>query len=280
MVEESTCPFRHELGIAKREVMRQRVFLVKVAASVVAAIVLSTGCVNKKMMEFTYQELDTVKTRQDEILERLDMLTRQLEDERDGRVRSQAESDQTLREISEVLEQLGYRLDDTEQFLSRRPDNATRPTPRPPAGYGSGNTTPADSSMLQPPTSSDNESDKLFKGSYMDLTLGDYDLAVQGFKNYLVRYPETRNTASAHYYLGESYNALERYLEAVAEYQFVIRDYPDSRLNPPSYLKSGYCYQKLNESNLADKAFRELIARHPRSEEAEQARVALQEVGG
>ncbi|MEJ2720036.1 MAG: tol-pal system protein YbgF, partial [bacterium] len=124
------------------------------------------------------------------------------------------------------------------------------------------------------------EAGKLFQSSYMDLTLGNYDLSVQGFKNYLVRFPDAPNAAEAHYYLAESYYSLSRYLEAVAEYQSVIREYSNSRLVPACYLKSAYCYQNLEEKQLAEKTFRELISRFPRSEEAEQARVALQEQGG
>ncbi len=113
----------------------------------------------------------------------------------------------------------------------------------------------------------------------MDLTLGNYDLALQGFKNYLVRFPDAPNAPDAHYYLGESYYSMDRHLEAVAEYQSVIKEYPRSRLVAACYLKSGFCYSELEEKPLADKSFRELISRYPRSEEAEQARVALQELG-
>ena len=131
------------------------------------------------------------------------------------------------------------------------------------------------SSFLDPGTSIHR-----FKSSYMDLTLGNYDLAVQGFKNYLVRYPGSASRDNALYYLGESYYSLSRYLEAVAEYQSVVREFPRSRFKPASYLKAGFCYRKLGENQLAERAFRELIASFPRSEEAEQARVALQEMGG
>jgi tol-pal system protein YbgF len=130
------------------------------------------------------------------------------------------------------------------------------------------------------PADSDTDEEKLFKSSYLDLTLGNYDLAIQGFKNYLVRYPNAESLASAHYYLGESYYSVARYLEAVAEYQTVIREEPRSRYTPPAYLKSGFCYQQLGEAQLAERAFRELISLYPRSEEAEQARVALQDLGG
>ena len=52
------------------------------------------------------------------------------------------------------------------------------------------------------------------------------------------------------------------------------------RLVPAAYLKSGHCYEWLDEKNLAEKTFRDLIAKHPNTEEAEQARAALKDMGG
>jgi tol-pal system protein YbgF len=235
------------------------------------------------MMDFTYQQLDTVKTNQQELLDQVNELSRLYQEEREERIRTQAELNFAIRELRETLDVLGYRMDDNAQlFLSgttaaalsrraavdsmfHRPDSmAIHP----------------DSAGGMPPTIADDEAGRLFESSYMDLTLGNYDLSVQGFKNYLVRFPEAPNAPEAHYYLGESYYSLSRYLEAVAEYQSVIREYSSSRLVPACYLKSAYCYQSLEEKQLAEKTFRELISRHPRSEEAEQARVALQEQGG
>lgn len=255
--------------------------LVQKLLSLGVALVLVSGCYSTKMMEFTYQELDTVKTTQQELLERIHELSAQLDGERQARIQAQAESAQTMRELREVLEILAYRMDDASQLLSRGSDG--RPvTPRDTAPVIVPDTTVvgSDTTTVPPPAAGDSQSERLFKSSYMDLTLGNYDLAVQGFKNYLVRYPGSASRDNAHYYLGESYYSLSRYLEAVAEYQSVVREFPRSRFKPASYLKAGFCYRKLEEKQLAERAFRELIASFPRSEEAEQARVALQEMGG
>jgi len=259
------------------------VSLLKKITCLGVALWLVSGCYSSKMMDFTYQQLDTVKTNQQELMVQIDELSRLYEDEREERIRTQAELNFAIRELREALEVLGYRMEDNAQLfmsgttaaaLSRRaavdslfhrPDSLT---------------IQPDSAGGTPPAIGDDEAGKLFQSSYMDLTLGNYDLSVQGFKNYLVRFPEAPNAPEAHYYLGESYYSLSRYLEAVAEYQSVIREYSHSRLVPACYLKSGYCYQNLEEKQLAEKTFRELISRHPRSEEAEQARVALQELGG
>lgn len=248
------------------------------------ALVLVSGCYSTKMMEFTYQELDTVKTTQKELLEKIHELSAQLDGERQARIRAEAENAQTMRELREVLEILAYRMDDASQLLSDRAGGSDgRPvTKRDTAPVIVPDTTVvgSDTTTVPPPAAGDSQSERLFRSSYMDLTLGNYDLAVQGFKNYLVRYPGSASRDNAHYYLGESYYSLSRYLEAVAEYQSVVREFPRSRFKPASYLKAGFCYRKLEEHQLAERAFRELIASFPRSEEAEQARVALQEMGG
>jgi tol-pal system protein YbgF len=194
-----------------------------------------------------------------------------------------------MKEIRDALEMLAYRVDDSAQLIMSRQNMSTLMRIAGAAdslGADSLGTAVTDSLFLAArdstgagPVIANDEAGKLFQAAYMDLTLGNYDLSLQGFKNYLVRFPDAPNAPDAHYYLGESYYAMSRHLEAVAEYQSVIKDYPRSRLVAACYLKSGYCYSELDEKQLADKAFRELISRYPRSEEAEQARVALQELG-
>jgi tol-pal system protein YbgF len=255
--------------------------VLKKVACLGIASVLSWGCVNKKMMEFTYQELDTVKTTQRELLDRVETLTRQLDEERDARVRAEAEHNQVMEELRGVLEALSYSMEDLPQLLARNRMLAGNRRSMVDTVHAGADTAMADSIVPPPPPSeADSDADKLFRGAYMDLTLGNYDLALQGFKNYLVRFPSAINVVDAHYYLGDSYYQLERYLEAVAEYQVVIREYSSSRFAPPAYLKAGFCYEKLGETQLAERSFRELISRYPRSEEAEQARAALQSPGG
>lgn len=242
---------------------------------------LVSGCYSTKMMEFTYQELDTVKTTQQELLERIDELSRLYEEEREERLRLQAETSFALTELRDALETLAYQLDDNAQLFLRQttPTTIHRPIEAPDTSVvDSLGSAAMDSTGA--PVIADDEAGKLFQAAYMDLTLGNYDLSVQGFKNYLVRFPEAPNAPDAHYYLGESYYSMSRYLEAVGEYQSVVKEYPRSRLVPSCYLKSGYCYQELEERQLAEKTFRELISLYPRSEEAEQARVSLQDLGG
>jgi tol-pal system protein YbgF len=255
---------------------------------------LLSGCFSTKMMEFTYQQLDSVKTTQAELLERFDSLSAELAREREARLIARAEAMTRLDEFREILDVLSYRIEDSAQLLQslnpsyRLPARSAvkPPVARPDSSrqaVHSGDslqTSVPDSLVVEPPGPDDGAPERLFKSSYMDLTLGNHDLAIQGFKNYLARFPDGANLPDAYYYLGESYYRSARYLEAVSEFQVVLREFPNSRFVPAAYLKSGYCYRELEERELAEKAFRDLIARHPHTEEAEQARVALQDMGG
>jgi len=256
--------------------------LIKKIASVVLTLVLASGCYSTKMMEITYQELDTLKTQQQDLMAKVDDLNRQFDLERQARLRAEADRSLALAELRELVEVLSYQVGDIPQLLEARnriramstPDTTRTVQPYDSAGV----MLPDSATMVE--LDADGDAEKLFKSSYMDLTLGNYDLATQGFKNFIVRFPNASNISAAHYYLGESYYSVTRYLEAVAEFQVVIENEPRSRYTPASYLKSGFCYEHLGESQLADRAFRELISLYPRSEEAEQARVALQDLGG
>ena len=259
------------------------VSLIRKIACLGVALALASGCYNTKMMEITYAELDTLKQTQRALLVQLDSLNRMYEAEREMRLQTRAMNSAMLDELRREIETLNYRIDDTSQ-------RTVVPVPIPivvTRNDTSGSTVAdtlgpwsPDSGTVATIRAGDSDADKLFKGSYMDLTLGNYDLATQGFKNYLVRNPTSPNLPNAHYYLGESYYSMSRYLEAVAEYQNVIRVFPGSRFAPASYLKAGFCYQRLEESRLAEKSFRDLLARHPRTEEAQQAQLALDGMGG
>jgi tol-pal system protein YbgF len=278
VVEKPPGAFRGEIANAERTL---KPLLIKKLFVFGVGLGLVSGCYSTKMMEFTYQQLDTVKTTQQELLRRVDELSRLYQEDRDGRLQTQADMNQALQELRDALEALGYRVEDNAQLLLQRTTPATVTTPqrRPEAAAADtlgGAGQPAGSA----PAVADDEAGRLFQSSYMDLTLGNYDLAVQGFKNYLVRFPGASNAADAHYYLGESYYSLSRFVEAVAEYQVVVKEFSRSRVVAACYLKSGFCYQKLEETELAEKAFRDVISLYPRSEEAEQARLELQAMGG
>jgi tol-pal system protein YbgF len=266
--------------------LKKRLFLF------VPVMLLSAGCYGGKMIkmpinaELAYRQVDTLRVRQDEIMRMLNKITQQLEEEREANLLSRATSETSLNEIEASLEIISNQIDANTQLLaSMRGSTQTWPAPIKPKtsreAFSLGDSIgEAPDSIAKPPSIGAGDAEKLYNQAYTDLSLGNYDLAIQGFKNYLVKFSSGSRLAEVHYYLGESYYASDHYLEAVGEFQYIAREFSDSRLVPAALLKSGICYASLEERDLAQRTFRELIAQYPDSEEAERARMALKDLGG
>lgn len=233
---------------------------------VLTATAVVSGCYGTKIFkgpihtENTAHAVDTILTQQRQLMQRMDELEARMNAESEQRTSSNAQLSVTLRELEDAVRILVSRIDDSGQSMN---------------GSGRGHT---DGTRSAP--SSNDGAEEAYKAAYSDVTKGNYELAAQGFQDFLSRFPDSPRIAEAHFYLGECQYAEERFLEAAGEYQKVVRDFPASRLAPPAYLKMGRAYVELEERSLAEKAFRTLIEKHPTSEEARQAESALKQLGG
>lgn len=250
-------------------------------AAFAAALVLS-GCYGKQMVkgpiytEQVYERVDSLLVEGEQTQQMIQDLRAQVEEEREARIRYEAQMELALKELEESVRILTNQLEDrVQQLMGGAGTSRSYPLSVPVK------TTRADSAAVDSSTAGDGDAanaEELYRTSYMDLSRGNYALAIQGFQNYLVRYPSGAHLPEVHYYLGESYYARERHLEAVSEFQYVIREFPESRLVSAAYLKSGLSYVALEERNLALRTFQELVEKYPDSEEAEQARDELEEL--
>jgi tol-pal system protein YbgF len=223
-----------------------------------------------------HESVDSLLAGQESTQQMIQDFRSQLEQEREARIRYEARMGLVLKELEESVRILTNQLEDRLQLLL---DGAgtTRSYPlRVPVTTGSTDSTATDTTR----TDAGENAEELYRTSYMDLTRGNYALAIQGFQNYLVRHPSGSHLPEVHYYLGESYYSRGRHLEAVSEFQYVIREFPESRLVRAAYLKSGLSYVALEEKNLALRSFRELVDKYPDSEEADQARNELDNLQG
>lgn len=212
---------------------------------------------------------DTLRVEQRRMAEQIDRLERQLAADAEERTVSQARIASTLSDLEETLRALSSRIEDNEQMQMNRGGRAQS---RPAAGSTGA---PAD-----PEAAAAQAAEDLYRAAYLDVTRGNYDLAAPAFRDYLAKNPSGNRVAEAHYYLGECEYATERWLEAAGQFQQVVRDHPRSNLAPAAYLKMGHAYKQLEERGLAQQAYRAVIEKHPNSEEAKQARAALNELGG
>ncbi len=253
----------------------------KIIITVVAVAMLGSGCYGAKLVkgpinsDIARQHTDSLVVSQAELLREVAALRAEVAAEREARVRAEAEMAFTLESLDESIQILTSQMNDqTQQLFNRLRRERMEQRQR-----ALTDTTAADSTTSGA-VIPDESSDQVFDAAYMDLQRGNYRLAVEGFTSYLARFPNGTRLDEVHYYLGESYYAEDRFLESVGEFRYVAREYPDSRLVPSAYLKAGECYRELGENSLALRMYRDLIAKHPTSEQAQLARAALEEMGG
>lgn len=170
----------------------------------------------------------------------------------------------TLWEISDRMSDLGERLQTMPAASSSAPPGqreALGATPGPAPG-------PAAAGPAPLPR-------ELFSQAYADYTRGNYDLAIQGFQEYLRSYPETELSDNAQYWVGECYFGKQRFREAIEAWDTLVRDFPSSDKLPDARVKKGIALERIGRRAQAQVEYRYVVEHHPNSQAARIAREKL-----
>lgn len=123
------------------------------------------------------------------------------------------------------------------------------------------------------------EPDQVYSSVYNDYLMGNYDLAIAGFQDFLANYPDNEYSDNASYYLGVCYHEKGRYEQAIQAFDQVINLYPKADKTPPSYFKKAYALEQLQRNAEAIETRKKLAAIFPDSPEAVLARQELEALG-
>ncbi len=86
-----------------------------------------------------------------------------------------------------------------------------------------------------------------YQAAYRDYQRGNYDLAIEGFEDFLGASPSSDLADNAAYWIGESLFSQKKYREAIRQLDAVVNKYPKSDQVPGALLKKGYAYISVNE---------------------------------
>ncbi|WP_181703074.1 tol-pal system protein YbgF [Chthonobacter albigriseus] len=117
----------------------------------------------------------------------------------------------------------------------------------------------ADVAAIAPPT----DPKAAYDEAYGLVLSGDYAAAETSFKRFLKDHPRSEQAGSAHFWLGESYFARDKYREAADAFLTTYRDYPKSQKAPESLLKLGLSLEGLGEKDAACATYGELAKKYP-----------------
>ena len=129
----------------------------------------------------------------------------------------------------------------------------------------------------------------LYQASYIDFSKGGYALAIDGFRDFLRRYPDHPQAHNAQYWIGEGYAALaqqytnagqadraaEALQRAVQEFRKVVANYPRSDRAPTALYKEALALMELKQPALAQARLQYLVDNFPQAEETPLARERL-----
>lgn len=108
----------------------------------------------------------------------------------------------------------------------------------------------------------------LYSNAYSLYKQGKYKAAIAGFKSFIKRYPKSKLSDNAWFWIGECYMSLKEYEKAILAYYNVIKKYPKGNKVPSSMLRLAQAFLKTGDKTSAKVILRRLIKKYPRSKEA------------
>jgi tol-pal system protein YbgF len=273
-------------------------FLIAVILVLVAPVV---SCSSTDDMALLHREITDVQRSVDQletnVLDKGDLqaMESSMEDLTNKNMRSNADLAQQVVELQEQIEALHASLDLTTRQLqqisqelaavgSQRstaallPPVTAAPTgegeagPTGAAAAGAGAASALSSSGASTP-------DELYRSAYEDYMRGNYDLAADGFGEYLRRWPNTELSDNALYWIGECYDAKEEPNRALEMFSKVLEDYPNSDKAAAAQLKKGLIYLKMGDQGQGVVNLQYVVYEHPGTREADLAREQLRSLG-
>lgn len=183
----------------------------------------------------------------------------------DQRLREEAFQN-ALKEFTDRLAEMGERLD------AARAAAATVYTPTAPGSPGAEPAATGAAGAPAPPAAGVPPPRELYSQAYTDYARGNYDLAIQGYQEYLRNYPDTEFADNAQYWIGECLYSKKEYPEALAAWDELFQKYPSSDKLPDARLKKGFALERLGRRRDALREYRFVVERYPNTEAARKAR--------
>lgn len=121
--------------------------------------------------------------------------------------------------------------------------------------------------------------DSLYANALRDKESGNYDLALEGFNNYLRFFGNTESAPNAQYYIGEIQFQRKNYDEALQAFDAVLERYPENPKTLDALFMKGRTLVLQGERTAGADEFQQVITRAPRSALAEQARAEIRKLG-
>ncbi len=104
---------------------------------------------------------------------------------------------------------------------------------------------------------------------------GKFKEAMAGFERLMSQYPESRYAENAQFWIGECHMSMKQYEQAILSFQNVITDYPKGNKVPSATYRQAVAFYEINDKISARLLLNRVIRSYPKSEEAGLAKKKL-----
>ena len=119
----------------------------------------------------------------------------------------------------------------------------------------------------------------LYRTAFSDYNGAKYTVAAAEFNDVIKYYPDANYAGNSYFYLGEIDYKAGRYAAAAKNYDHVSEQYPGNPKIPVAELRKGEALLALKQNDAGVRELRSLIQRYPNSQEASAARSKLSGMG-
>jgi tol-pal system protein YbgF len=194
-----------------------------------------------------------------------------IEDKVNAVTRNQADVGQDKESLKLSLQFIKEEINDLKNRIGKINDRlVSLPTTAVSPASGTTGEPPADTTIQSP--------ENTYYTAYSDYIKKNYQLAIEGFKQFILLYPQNGLADNALYWIGECYYSQKMYSEAVSTFSRLISNYADGDKIPDAILKKGYSLIEMGKQPDGITVLKELISRFPLSEEASLAQQKIKEV--
>ena len=180
--------------------------------------------------------------------------------------------------MKESLSRLTKKMDDLEGTVRRQQEYLGLQTLPPTAEKIEGETPataePPQEKTAAPAVSGSSEA-SLYDGALASFRNGKFEVAMEGFENFLRQYPKSDRADNAQFWIGECYMSLKHYEQAILAYQKVIKNFPKGNKAPNAMLRQAMAFLEIKDQTSTKLLLRKIIKNYPKSNEAKIAEKKL-----
>ncbi len=276
-------------GLSSRDLRRSA----PLAGALLLAASSLTGCVSSSDIEGLHRHVGDVEkkvealARQSSSKEEVEKLNQNLTKQVSTILRANADMGTRFDELTRELQSLAGKLEDANRRLAQlsqqiaeaqaRMDSPAAQAPAivPPSVSPAA---PAPVPAVAAPRPAAGPAD-LYNAALGDYQRGRFDLARQGFEEYVETYPKTDLSDDALFWAAECWSAQKKPREALETLERLLKSYPQSDKASSAHLRKGLAHLDLGEKAQAIVQLQFVVHEYPTSDEAKSARQRLRALG-